>query len=69
MAIDVRLNRDYYHLHQDIGNWCEKHFGPVDFFKKNKDVRWYREIMFGYQDFTFNRDEDATFFILKWIKG
>jgi hypothetical protein len=65
---EIRLDRDYYHLHQQIGAWCEEHFGAVDLFDKTKNIRWYRDMMFGYQTFTFHRDEDATFFSLCWVK-
>jgi hypothetical protein len=68
MAIDVRLDRNYYHLHVEIGRWCEDYFGPVDFYSV-RNPRWQRNIIFGYQDYTFEQDEDATFFILKWING
>jgi hypothetical protein len=64
---EIRLDRQYYHLHQDIGAWCADHFGPVDFFDKTKNLRWHRDMAFGYQNFTFHRDEDASFFTLYWI--
>jgi hypothetical protein len=63
---EIRLDRDYYHLHRKIGAWCEQQFGPVDVVCK--DNRWHREMTFGYQDFTFQHESDATFFALHWIK-
>jgi hypothetical protein len=65
---EIRLDRNYYHLHQKIGAWCEEQFGPVDFFDRSKNLRWHRDMMFGYQDYTFHNDKDATFFSLVWIK-
>jgi hypothetical protein len=67
IVTEIRLNRDYYHLHPKIGAWCEEHFGPVDFYNLSNG-RWHRDMMFGYQDYTFQHDEDATFFALYWIK-
>lgn len=65
---EIRLDRDYYHLHNKIGAWCEEHFGPLDFFDQTKNIRWNRDMIFGYQDFTFHHEADATFFALYWIK-
>lgn len=65
---EVRLDRNYYHLHEPIGRWCEEHFGAVDFFKSDNDQRWYRNMMFGYQDYHFAREADASFFTLRWVK-
>jgi hypothetical protein len=65
--INIRLDRNYYHLHQKIGAWCQEHFGPVDFYNLDNG-RWSRDMMFGYQDYTFRYDKDATFFSLVWIK-
>lgn len=65
---EVTLDRDYYHLHRQIGTWCEEHFGPVDVFDKEKNIRWHREMMFGHQNFYFKKGEDATFFCLHWVK-
>ena len=64
---EIRLDREYYHLHVKIGKWCEQHFGPVDFYNKGNN-RWSREMRFGYQDFMFHRDADASFFALHWVK-
>lgn len=65
--IDIRLDRNYYHLHQQIANWCVEHFGPVNFFGEG-DNRWSRDIVFGYQDYHFKEAADATFFTLVWVK-
>lgn len=64
---EIRLDRGYYHLHHEIGDWCVEHFGPVDMFKPADQVRWRRDMMFGYQDYTFARSEDATLFSLRWL--
>jgi hypothetical protein len=65
---EIRLDRKYYHLHTQIGQWCEEHFGPVDFFTPgNNQQRWYRTMAFGYQDYHFAEEADASFFTLYWI--
>ena len=65
---DIRLDRQYYHLHEKIGAWCNEHFGQQDFYAPEESKRWYRNIMFGYQDYHFAEEADATFFTLYWIK-
>jgi hypothetical protein len=65
---EIRLDRDYYHLHNKIGAWCDQQFGQQDFYAPEGSKRWWRDMMFGYQDFHFKNDEDATFFTLYWIK-
>ena len=66
--IEIRLDRNYYHRYEEIAQWCEEHFGPVDVFDRAKNIRWYREMMFGYQSFYFKKGADATFFCLHWVK-
>lgn len=64
--IEIRLDRNYYHRYEEIAQWCEEHFGPVDFYNKDNG-RWYRNMMFGYQDYHFAEEADASFFTLFWL--
>ena len=64
----IKLDRAYYHLHEQIGAWCEEHFGPIDLFTPDTTQRWYRNMLFGYQEYHFAEEADASFFTLKWIK-
>lgn len=65
--IQIRLDRKYYHLHEKIGNWCAEHFGPVEIYNHGNS-RWSRDMMFGYQDYHFAKEADASFFTLRWVK-
>lgn len=65
--IQITLGREYYHLEEKISSWCKEHFGPVDFFTPHNNQRWYRDMMFGYQDYHFAKEEDASFFTLYWV--
>ena len=64
---NIRLDRNYYHLHDQIGRWCQENFGPVELYNHG-NCRWSRDMMFGYQDYYFTEEADATFFTLKWVK-
>lgn len=64
---EIRLDRNYYHLHIQIGQWCEEQFGPVDFFTPGNNQRWWRNMAFGYQEYHFAKEADASFFTLYWV--
>jgi len=63
---DIRLDREYYYLHEKISSWCEEHFGPVNFYNEGNG-RWSRDFLFGYQNYHFAEEADATFFTLVWV--
>ena len=44
----------------DIIKWCITQFG-------NDNIRWKTQATMGYMDFSFEREEDATLFIMKWM--
>jgi len=59
---DIVLDRDYYHLHPEIYEWCNEHFGIMT-------TTWNRHMHFGNQYYTFENDADATYFALRWVKN
>lgn len=66
----IILNRDYYHLHLEIWNWCKQQYGPawtVDKTGKFSQNSWSMSEVFGHQQYSFDNDEDATLFALKWV--
>ena len=44
----------------EICDWCVKQFG-------NDRNRWKTQATMGYMDFSFEREEDASLFIMKWM--
>ena len=44
----------------DIIEWSITQFG-------NDNVRWKTQATIGYMDFMFEREEDASLFIMKWM--
>jgi len=67
----VILNRDYYHLHMEIWNWCKSQFGPAWILNEAANCfehgAWQMSEAFGHQHYTFDREEDAVLFTLKWV--
>ena len=64
--IDDTVSKHRYQGWKPCIEWCEEHFGPVDFYNKDNG-RWYRNMMFGYQDYHFAEEADASFFTLFWL--
>ena len=44
----------------EICAWCVQNFG-------NDYQRWKTQATMGYMDFMFEREEDASLFIMKWM--
>lgn len=63
----IRLDRDYYSKHDEIGRWCREQFGELELYNHG-NCRWSRDMTFGYQDYYFSEEADAVFFTLVWIK-
>lgn len=67
--IELKLDRHtYYHKHMEIGEWCDKHIGPMgEPYGTESNLRWYRKFVFGTQFYYFEREEDASLFALYWL--
>jgi hypothetical protein len=56
----VDLDRNSYHLYQDIHRWSIDNFG-------DDLLRWDYSITFGYQQYWFRDEADALLFTLRWV--
>jgi hypothetical protein len=57
----VDLDRESYHLYQDIWRWTIDTFG-------DDRTRWDYSITFGYQQYWFRDEADAILFTLMWVR-
>jgi hypothetical protein len=49
----------------EVRNWCTRHFGPAGYQDELEGTRWLDDIQEQGEIFLC-RDEDLTFFLLKW---
>lgn len=66
MAVyEVRLNRDMYHAHIDLYDWCSQKFGPCYnmYINVRENCNWEFQTMFGASYFMFYNEEYALSFI------
>jgi hypothetical protein len=61
MLYDIMLDRDYYHLHPELLEWCREQYGF-------NTGRWTWSSVFGHIFFTFYDEKDRNWFMLKWVK-
>jgi len=66
---EIVIGKRRYHLQEQMINWCKNNIGPGSWFKNEPGNVWSVSSMFGSTFFVFNRDEDATAFVLRWVDG
>jgi hypothetical protein len=57
MTVTVALDRDYYHLNNEIHDWCVDNL---------EGASWQLNMMFGHQLYTFDDHSDAALFSMRW---
>lgn len=69
----IEFGRDYYHLQDEMQNWCMRHFGngewtsgPVKTWMGMHFINWVIWCQFGTTFFQFRQESDAVLFALKW---
>jgi hypothetical protein len=68
----VTYGKDYYHLQNEMSQWCVKHFGEGKWIgdRYPRDwtglPRWTIHCMFGHTTFAFKQRKDYHWFLLKW---
>lgn len=66
--IEVKIDRDYYHLQAEMERWCTANIGSGMWgdLKKMPDCVWSISSMFGQTTFTFKENKQASMFLLRW---
>ena len=65
--IRVSFDREYYHLYNNMVDWCYQEFGPGNWNHKiGATHKWSVESLFGFSHFYFRDPRDAILFGLKW---
>jgi hypothetical protein len=72
MTTEIRLDRDYYHLIDDMRAWCKDSIGSGQWgYNKPEtwetDIDWSMTCVFGHTTFWFKNPEDAVAFSIKWV--
>ena len=65
----VTINRDRFHIANDIIEWCKQNFGPGKwgYMAVDDTRRWSVDSAFGNHHFYFREEADANWFKLKWL--
>lgn len=70
----VTFDKDKYHLHRDMEQWCRDHIGPGQWsyatpktWEGMGNSRWLMHSMFGRTTFCFKDKRDLTMFLLRWM--
>lgn len=64
--IRISFDRNYYHLQNDMVDWCREKFGYGNWNHNIGENKWSIESMFGYTHFYFRDEKDAVLFTLTW---
>lgn len=62
LQYEVILDRDYYHIHNEIIEWCKEQYG----YGSGYSNRWHWSELFGHTFITFYTEKDRNWFLLKW---
>jgi len=66
--IEVKLDKDYYHLQADMERWCIENIGPGMWGDLNRmpDCVWAISSRFWLTTFYFRENKQASMFLLRW---
>ena len=66
LEYEVQIDRDKYHLLDEIQSWCKDNIGPGGYIVRDHCV-WSIETMFGTSFFRFKNERDRDWFVLRWL--
>lgn len=67
MSSQITFDKNRYHQHREMEEWCYAHIGPGGWRPSPADDGlWSIESMFGMTTFTFQNGRDYTMFLLRW---
>ena len=67
---EVNLDREFYHLTQEIQDWLTREIGPGEWNSQGsitEGCEWSITQLFGYTNIRFRHSQDTTAFVLKWL--
>ena len=69
----ITFDKDRYHEHVVMENWCSAHFGPGNWISeltprtwRGMQVKWTLHMAFGRATFSFQKPQDLAWFVLRW---
>lgn len=66
--IEIRFDNTRYHQQREMRIWCEDNFGDGRWGSIFEDTdRWMMDGAFGNTSVFFRDEEDANWFILRWL--
>lgn len=72
---EITFDKDKYHLHPEMENWCHKNIGPGGWtwgspttWEGMGNKIWIMHSMFGNTTFSFKEEKHLMLFLLRWAQ-